>query len=132
MQVRNQRSRGALPQGALDEGRSTAAALGRPAPRLGRPRSLLRATARQRRDDGVVSERFRSAPLQHCLFTPELQWQSRGKRRISQGGVPTGNAHDRYIVYHSWVAGYVGGGPGRNILLDEVSRRFPSKLPVYP
>ena len=24
-------------------------------------------------------------PLQNCLFTPELQWQSRGKRRVSQG-----------------------------------------------
>jgi ketosteroid isomerase-like protein len=26
-------------------------------------------------------------PLRNCLFTPELQWQSRGKRRISQGCV---------------------------------------------
>jgi hypothetical protein len=25
------------------------------------------------------------APLQYWLFTPELQWQSRGKWRISQG-----------------------------------------------
>jgi hypothetical protein len=24
-------------------------------------------------------------PTQNCLFTPELQWQSRGKRRILQG-----------------------------------------------
>ena len=24
-------------------------------------------------------------PLQNCLFAPELQWQSRGKRRILQG-----------------------------------------------
>jgi deoxyribodipyrimidine photolyase len=31
-----------------------------------------------------VSERFRLIPLQNCLFTPELQWQSRGKCRISQ------------------------------------------------
>ena len=29
--------------------------------------------------------RFPWTPLQHCLFTPELQWQSRGKRRILQG-----------------------------------------------
>ena len=27
----------------------------------------------------------RCIPLQHCLFTPELQWQSRGRWRISQG-----------------------------------------------
>ena len=35
-----------------------------------------------------ASERFPSAPtsLRNCLLTPELQWQSRGKRRISQGG----------------------------------------------
>jgi hypothetical protein len=26
-------------------------------------------------------------PHQHCLFTPELQRQSRGKRRVLQGGV---------------------------------------------
>ena len=24
-------------------------------------------------------------PLRKCLFTPELQWQFRGKRRVSQG-----------------------------------------------
>jgi hypothetical protein len=29
----------------------------------------------------------RIQPLQYWLFTPELQWQSRGKRRTSQGGV---------------------------------------------
>jgi hypothetical protein len=26
-----------------------------------------------------VSRRFPLIPLQHCLFTPELQWQPRGK-----------------------------------------------------
>jgi hypothetical protein len=34
-------------------------------------------------------------PLQHCLFTHELQWQFRGKWRILQGGVQTGNARAR-------------------------------------
>ena len=29
-----------------------------------------------------VSRRFRWMPLRNCLFTPELQWQSRGKSRI--------------------------------------------------
>ena len=33
---------------------------------------------------GAVSERFRLTPLRNGLFTPELQWQSRGKRRILQ------------------------------------------------
>jgi microcystin degradation protein MlrC len=28
-----------------------------------------------------VSERFPLTPLRNCLFTPELQWQSRGQRR---------------------------------------------------
>jgi hypothetical protein len=28
----------------------------------------------------------RCVPLQCCLFTPELQWQSRGKQRAVQGG----------------------------------------------
>jgi hypothetical protein len=32
-----------------------------------------------------VSERFPFIPRQHCLFTPELQWESRGERRILQG-----------------------------------------------
>ena len=32
-----------------------------------------------------VSRRFRLIPLQYCLFTPELQWQSRGQWRILQG-----------------------------------------------
>jgi hypothetical protein len=27
----------------------------------------------------TVSERFPLTPLRNCLFTPELQWQSRGK-----------------------------------------------------
>jgi hypothetical protein len=39
----------------------------------------------------VVSERFPLTPLQNCLFTPELQWQSRGQRRILQGWVQTGH-----------------------------------------
>jgi deoxyribodipyrimidine photolyase len=39
----------------------------------------------------AVSERLPFTPLQNCLFTPELHWQSRGKRRSSQGGVRTGN-----------------------------------------
>ena len=30
----------------------------------------------------TVSERFLCIPLQNRLFTPELQWQSRGKWRI--------------------------------------------------
>jgi hypothetical protein len=30
----------------------------------------------------LVSRRFTFTPLQNCLFTPELQWQSRGQRRI--------------------------------------------------
>jgi hypothetical protein len=33
-------------------------------------------------------ERFSLTPLQYWLFTPELQWHSRGKRRISQGCEP--------------------------------------------
>jgi hypothetical protein len=32
-----------------------------------------------------VSRRYPLAPLGNCLFTPELQWQSRGKWRILQG-----------------------------------------------
>jgi hypothetical protein len=32
-----------------------------------------------------VSEHFPLIPLQHWLFTPELQWQFRGKWRILQG-----------------------------------------------
>jgi hypothetical protein len=35
----------------------------------------------------TVGERaFPVDPLQNWLLTPESQWQSRGKRRISQGG----------------------------------------------
>jgi hypothetical protein len=34
---------------------------------------------------GKLRERFRLTPLQYCLFTLELQWQSRGTRRILQG-----------------------------------------------
>ena len=33
----------------------------------------------------AVSRRFSLTPLQHCLLFPEIQWQSRGKRRTSQG-----------------------------------------------
>ena len=32
-----------------------------------------------------VRGRFRMISLRNCLFTPELQWQSRGERRILQG-----------------------------------------------
>jgi hypothetical protein len=39
-----------------------------------------------------VSQSCPLTPLQNCLFTPELQWQPRGDRRISQGWVQTGNA----------------------------------------
>jgi hypothetical protein len=40
-----------------------------------------------------VSRCFRLTPLQNCLFTPDLQWQFRGKWRILQGCklVQTGN-----------------------------------------
>ena len=31
---------------------------------------------------------YSDIPLQYCLFTPELQWQPRGKRLVSQGWVP--------------------------------------------
>ena len=31
-----------------------------------------------------VSERFWLVPRRNCLFTPELRWQPRGKRRILQ------------------------------------------------
>ena len=34
-----------------------------------------------------VRGRFLWIPLRHWLFTPESQWQPRGKRRISQGWV---------------------------------------------
>jgi broad specificity phosphatase PhoE len=37
------------------------------------------------REVPLVSERFPLIPLQYWLFTPELQWQSRGKWRILQG-----------------------------------------------
>ena len=46
-----------------------------------------------------ASERFPLIPLQYWLlrpFTPELQWQSRGQRRISQGWVSTGNRWRRH------------------------------------
>ena len=36
----------------------------------------------ERGGGGSVSERFPLIPLQHCLFTPELQWLSTGKWRI--------------------------------------------------
>jgi hypothetical protein len=36
--------------------------------------------------DGAVAQ-VSSLPLQNWLFTPELQWESRGKWRISQGRV---------------------------------------------
>jgi hypothetical protein len=36
----------------------------------------------------IVSGNFPLNPLRYRLFTPELQWQSRGKRRISQGCKP--------------------------------------------
>ena len=39
----------------------------------------------------MVSKRFPLAPLQYCLFTPELQWQSRGQRRISHWGCVPAN-----------------------------------------
>ena len=41
----------------------------------------------------VVSERFPCIhiPLRYCLLTPALQWQSRGRRRTSQGCDVTGN-----------------------------------------
>ena len=32
-----------------------------------------------------ASERFPLTPRRNCLFAPELQWQSRGQRRILQG-----------------------------------------------
>ena len=35
-------------------------------------------------EQGVVSERFPWIPLRYWLFTPELQWQSKGKWRILQ------------------------------------------------
>jgi hypothetical protein len=47
-----------------------------------------------------VYRRFRCQPLRNCLFTPELQWQPRGKRRILQGCAQTGNAWARTDV--SW------------------------------
>jgi hypothetical protein len=33
----------------------------------------------------AVSERLRLIPLRDCLFTPELQWQPRGKGQILRG-----------------------------------------------
>ena len=41
----------------------------------------------------AVSERFRLIPLRNCLFTPELQRQSRGMAYLT--GVQTGNAWAR-------------------------------------
>ena len=38
--------------------------------------------------EGKVSRRFRFPPLHKCMFTPGLQWQSRGKWRILQGCKP--------------------------------------------
>ena len=46
-----------------------------------------------------MSERFRLIPLRYRLFTPELQWQSRGKRRISQGcNLETPGPGDIWVV----------------------------------
>ena len=49
--------------------------------------------------DGVinraVSRRFPLTPLRFWLFTPELQWQPRGKMAYLTGGVSTGNARAR-------------------------------------
>ena len=36
-------------------------------------------------DNVEVTQRFPFIPLQYRLFTPELQWQSRGKWRILEG-----------------------------------------------
>ena len=50
-------------------------------------------------------------PRRYGLFTPELQWQSRGKRRILQGGacVPTAG---RAVRGSLGGGGACGGGSG--------------------
>jgi hypothetical protein len=69
-------------------------------------------------------------PLRYWLFTPELQWQSRGKRRISQGwrGVPE-PPHDFYggCVYLRSPIPYRGGGYiviHQPPLTDQMSRAY--------
>ena len=41
-------------------------------------------------------------PLQCWLFTPESQWQSKGKRRISQGGRVSIQVVDIKSWAHLW------------------------------
>ena len=59
-------------------------------------------------------------PLQYCLFTPELQWQSRGKWRILQGCLGQDGDAVNDMVYG---AGSLHGGSvtgSGNIYLTQV------------
>jgi hypothetical protein len=50
-----------------------------------------------RRRPRLVSERFPLTPLQYWLFTPGMQWQSRGQM-VYLTGVSTGNARGRHGI----------------------------------
>ena len=56
-----------------------------------------------------VSERSLLDPIKtNCLFTPELQWKSRGQRRIYLTGARTGNACGSAQCRSSWPSRWLG------------------------
>ena len=57
-----------------------------------------------------VSERFPLIPLHYWLFTPELQWQPRGKM-AHLTGVQTGNAHSGQGLQAAWRRGQAPPDP---------------------
>ena len=60
--------------------------------------------------EAVVSERFPVTPLQHGLFTSELQWRSRGGNGVSDRGAngKRSGGSPEYIPY--FPASYVNAG----------------------
>ena len=80
----------------------------------------------------VVDTGFTGGPLRCCLFTPELQWQSRGQWRILQGLVRT-----RASQPPSWRACRTTSGEGAfsvcspwipSLFTPELQRQFRGKL----
>jgi hypothetical protein len=72
----------------------------------------------------VVSEGSPLTPLQYWLFTPEIQWQSRGTMAYLTGA--TGNARTRAEVYASPLCEVVSAGCGggeRELCMDRCVSR---------
>jgi hypothetical protein len=64
----------------------------------------------------LLSELFQFTPLQHCLFTPDLQWQIQGSR-TNLSGVEHAFAgiHAAPLVRHASGCGLRAWAPARKV-----------------